>query len=75
MILETVKQAENGDGTVLRLYEAENARTKTALTLPAGVKHAYETNLLEEIQTELPVADGKVSFMMKPFEIKTILLK
>ena len=75
VILETVKQAENGDGTVLRLYEAENARTKTALTLPAGVKHAYETNLLEEIQTELPVADGKVSFMMKPFEIKTILLK
>ncbi len=75
VVLETVKQAENGDGVVLRLYECENARTKAELSVPAGVKAAYSTNLLEEIEEELPVADGKVRFVIKPYEIKTILLK
>ena len=75
VILETVKQAENGEGTVLRLFESENARTKTALRVPAGTKAAYSCNLLEEIEEELPVVDGKVTFVTKPFEIKTILLK
>ena len=75
VILETVKQAEDGNGTILRLYESENARTKARLTLPAGVTRAYETNLLEEIETELPVENGAVRFTMKPYEIKTILLR
>ncbi len=75
VILETVKRAEDGNGTVLRLYECENARTKTTLTLPEGVTAAYSCNLLEQIEEELCVADGKVSFTIKPFEIKTILLR
>lgn len=75
VILETVKQAEDGNGTVLRLYECENARTKAALRVPTGVSRAYSTNLLEEIEEELPVLDGKVAFTIKPYEIKTILLR
>ncbi len=75
VVLETVKQAEDGHGTVLRLYESENARTKTVLHVPDGVTKAYSCNLLEEIEEELPVADGKISFLAKPFEIKTILLR
>ena len=75
VILETVKEAENGSGTVLRLYEFENARTKTVLHVPAGVTRAYSTNLLEEIEEELPVENGQVAFTIKPYEIKTILLQ
>ena len=75
VVLETVKQAEDGNGTVLRLYECENGRTKTTLTVPASFTRAYSTNLLEEIEEELPVENGKVVFTMKPFEIKTILLR
>ena len=75
VILETVKQAESGEGTVLRLYEAHNARTKATVKLPEGVKAAYITNLLEEIEEELPVKDGKITFTVKPYEIMTILLK
>lgn len=75
VVLETVKQAEDGQGTVLRLYESENARTKTTLRVPAGVTKAYSCNLLEEIEEELPVQDGKVRFLTKPYEIKTILLR
>ena len=75
VVLETVKKAENGQGVVLRLYECENARTRTELTLPEGVKAAYSCNLLEEIEEELPVENGKIRFITKPYEIKTILLK
>ena len=75
MVLETVKQAENGDGVVLRMYECENARTKTVVRLPEGAQRAYLTNLLEEIQEELPIVDGKVTFMTKPFEIQTVPVK
>lgn len=75
VVLETVKQAEDGCGTVVRMYESENARTKVNLTVPETVKTAYVTNLMEQIEQELPVVDGKVSFTIKPYEIMTILLK
>ncbi|MGN0964612.1 MAG: glycosyl hydrolase-related protein [Dysosmobacter sp.] len=74
-MLETVKQAEDGDGVVLRLYECENGRTKTTLTVPTSFTKAYSTNLLEEIGEELPLKDGRATFTMMPFEIKTILLR
>ena len=75
VILETVKQAEDGDGVILRLYESENARTKTELTVPAGMTRAYSVDLLEQIEQELPIADGKLRFTMRPFEIRSILLR
>ena len=75
VILETVKAAENGEGTVLRLYECENARTKVTVTLPEGTKAAYLTNLLEEIESELDVVDNAVTFTIKPYEIITVLVK
>ena len=75
VVLETVKEAENGDGTVLRLYECGNARTKTTLTVNAPFTKAYTANLLEETEEELAVVDGKVTFTIKPFEIVTIVLR
>ncbi len=75
VVLETVKQAEDGNGTILRLYECQNARTRTALRVPEGTAKAYSTNLLEEIGEELPVVDGQVTFTIQPYEIKTILLR
>ena len=45
------------------------------LTLPKNSKKAYSVNLLEEVEEELPVENGQVRFTMKPFEIKSILVK
>ena len=75
VVLETIKQAEDGRGTVLRLYECENARTKTVLTIPRQFKEAYCTNLLEQIEEPLPITDGTIPISIKPYEIKTILLR
>ena len=75
VILETVKQAESGDGVILRLYESQNARTRTTVTLPAGTKQVFVTNLLEEPEIQLPVVNGTVSLVVKPYEIVTLLAK
>lgn len=75
VVLETVKEAEDGNGTVLRMYECENARTKCTLTVEGNVTKAYSVNLIEEIEEELPVVDGKITFTIKPYEIKSILVR
>ncbi len=75
VVIETVKQAEDGEGTVLRLYECRNARTKVSLSVSAPFAKAYSTNLLEDVEEELPVENGQVTFTIKPYEIKTILVR
>ncbi|MBQ7319678.1 MAG: alpha-mannosidase [Clostridia bacterium] len=75
IICEAVKQAEDVENAyVLRLYEAERNATSCTLTLPDALQ-VYETNMLEEIGTELPLSNGAVKLKFRPFEIKTILVK
>ena len=75
VILETVKQAEDGQGTILRLYECENARTKFTLTVPPTTTQACITNLLEEPQQPLTVANGQIPCTIHPYEILTIRIE
>lgn len=73
IVLETVKAAEDGSGTVLRLYECDDALTKASLRLPEGTKRAFKCNLLEEREEELEIDGGRAALTFKPFEIVTIL--
>lgn len=75
VILETVKQAEDGQGTILRLYECENARTKFTLTVPPTTTQACITNLLEEPQQPLTVTNGQIPCTIHPYEILTIRIE
>ena len=72
IIMETVKCAEDGEGTVLRLYECDDALTKASIRLPAGARRAWSCDLLEERERELEICDGCVEYTFKPFEIVTI---
>ena len=75
VIVEAVKPAEDDSGAVvLRLYECEGSKTATDLTLSAPVKKAELTNLLEDVQGEVPVDGKKLTLFFRPFEIKTIKL-
>ena len=74
VVLETVKPAEDRkDGFVLRLYETERAKTHCLLHLPEA-KQVFVTNILEDVQEELPVENGTVRLTFHPFEIKTLLV-
>lgn len=71
VIVETVKQAEDGSGTIIRMYEAKNRRTAAEIKWNVPFKKAAECDLMEnEIETVAENAES-FSFKIKPFEIKT----
>jgi alpha-mannosidase len=72
---ETVKQAENGEGTVIRIYEYKNIRDKLNITSAIPFEKAYLCDLLEREICELPAENGKITCGIKGFEILTVKLK
>ncbi len=53
VVIETVKQAEDGNGIILRLYESQRKRGPVQIHAGFAVEAAWETNLLEENQFEI----------------------
>jgi len=73
VMLLTFKQAEDGDGYVLRLIETEGKETWVTVTMPhLALVHAFETNLVEENQRLLPCGPQTVETTVRPFGIATI---
>ncbi|MDO4331729.1 MAG: alpha-mannosidase [Eubacteriales bacterium] len=75
VVIETIKEAEDGDGVILRLYESENARTKATLTFGFPIRSAEECNLMEEKEADAVFDESKISFTIKPYEIKTFRIR
>lgn len=73
-IIETVKQAEDGEGIIVRLYESARQRGWVTLKTGFAVGSAHVTNLLEENQESLTVTDQQIKFYLKPFQIVTLRL-
>ena len=71
VIVETLKPAESGAGTVIRMYESLGIPTTTALRVSLPYGSARETDLLERVTGEADL--DRLQF--RPFEIKTILLE
>jgi alpha-mannosidase len=72
VMLEAVKQAEDGTGTVLRLYESAGCRETVTIRLPRVPEQVWLTNLLEEEEQEIGLTDGAIELDFRPFEIKTL---
>jgi alpha-mannosidase len=72
VIIESIKNAEDGNGLILRLYEAWGSRgsVKVSTTLP--VKTVYRTDLLERPIEAVQCAGNAVRCDLKPFEISTL---
>ena len=75
VIIDTIKGAQDGDGIIVRVYEAEGGRVNTSLNFGFNVKEAIETNLMEVNETEMEVKDNTIKFHIKPFEVKTFRIK
>jgi alpha-mannosidase len=73
VVLETVKEAEDNSGVIVRLYEVENKRSHVTLTACGNIKSVVETDLMEkELCGSQVKADGRTfNFEIKPYEIKT----
>ncbi|MCI9067955.1 MAG: hypothetical protein HFI65_04665, partial [Lachnospiraceae bacterium] len=75
VVIETVKQAERSEHTVIRLYECYNRRCDITLTVDADFTEAWESDLLERPETKLKTDGTTIYARIKPYEIKTIILK
>jgi alpha-mannosidase len=55
VVLLTLKAAEDGDGLILRLAETEGQDRQTTIHLPYfDIREAWQTNLVEEDEEQLP---------------------
>ena len=70
VIVETIKPAEDGNGIVLRIYEAEGKETKASIKVSKQFKKASETNMLEDEIGDIDLN----AVVFTPFEIKTVRL-
>ena len=75
VIVETIKRAEDGDGIILRLYEGQRKRGPVRVKLGFAVESAWETNLLEENESELSVENDSIRLNLKPYQIMTVRLR
>lgn len=72
IVIESVKKALHGEGTIVRMYECFGARTTAVLTLSQKPDKAVFTSLMEDDEEEA-CFDGKdLTLEFKPYEIKTI---
>ncbi|MEM9414598.1 MAG: alpha-mannosidase [Planctomycetota bacterium] len=75
IVIEAVKVPEDGEGVIVRLYEAYGARRDATLATRLPVKQYTPTNLLEQpVGQPADLADGRVPLTFGPFEIKTLRL-
>jgi alpha-mannosidase len=75
IVVETVKPAEDGDGLIVRLYEAHNQRGHAKLFFATNIVSARECNLLEEPVGDVSYQENTLTFAVRPFEIKTFRLR
>lgn len=75
VIVETIKQAEDGDGVIVRMYESHNARTPVTLTWNRPITNVEECNAIEEKKSDIEAKNGQFSFVIKPYEIKTFRVR
>lgn len=74
VIIETVKQAEDGRGLIVRLYEAAGASTRTEFGCGFDIAGAAETDLIEENPVPLELFGNSLQLDFCPFEIRTFRL-
>jgi alpha-mannosidase len=70
--IEAVKRAEDGNGVIVRFYEGHGARGATAIEFGWPVKKVIRTNLIEQDQESVLLAQQSVHIPLKPFEIVTL---
>ncbi len=71
VVIETIKKAEDNSGTIIRIYENKNRRTKATVNWNCKFEKVVECNLIEEELTEVSADTNSFEFTIKPFEIKT----
>lgn len=71
IVLDALKRAEDGQGLILRVYEAHGTRGKHRITLGFPVTHVWECDLTESGKTDVEKCENGFVFTVTPNEVKT----
>ena len=71
-VIETIKQAEDGNGYIVRIYEAQNMRENVTVNFSFDVAEIYECDMLENNIEKLDTDERSIKLKMGNFEIKTL---
>jgi alpha-mannosidase len=69
---ETAKKAEDGEGLIVRLYEAHGRTTRATLQSSDPIANVELVDLLEKHPQPLTVSQGRDALRFKPFEVNTL---
>ncbi len=72
VVIDTVKRAQKGEGTVMRIYEPIGRRVNEKITFGYPVNKVYLCDMLENEICELSVENNELELSLKPFEVLTI---
>ena len=73
--LEAVKQAESGRGWIVRMVERHGRNACVTVRFKEKLRNVSEVNLLEREPVPVPCDGRGFRFEIKPYEIKTFLVK
>ncbi len=71
VIIEVIKEAEDGKDAILRLYECHGRRTQCRLKWFQNASQLYECDLMEHNLSLCGKDTDGIAFEIKPYEIKT----
>ena len=74
VMIESVKHALKGDGTVIRLYECYGERSHVTLTLGTEPESVKAITMMEDATADVPFSGKTVEFDIKPYEIVSFMI-
>ena len=74
-VIETIKCAEDGKGTIIRVFDCYNISDIVNLNFDINVKKAYLCDMLENEMSAVPVNDNSVQLTIKNYEIITLKIE
>ena len=74
VMIESVKHALKGEGTVIRLYECYGERAHVTLTLGQTPKSVKSITMMEDEIADVSFSGNTVEFDVKPYEIASFMV-
>lgn len=75
VIIDAVKKAQDGNGFIIRAYEAEGKHSDVTLSLPWEKIKVTSCNLMEENEAPIKAESSSFAFSIKPFEVLTFRIE
>lgn len=72
VILAAVKKVEDSDDTILRFYETSGKDREVVIRVAETLKGAWETDLLENGISEIPIRERAIEAPIHKYEVKSI---